>query len=128
MSLHLSLWILGTHFFLFFFKLLVMWRVSVSVISCSLLSDILVTSKHTLCSIPGLHGQCCVQVQWATPVQWMNLRLWLFVFARSVLHSSCTDTHSWCTRLTDAIIITDVHSAILKLYTNFRHASFPLYC
>jgi hypothetical protein len=79
-------------------------------------------------SIPGLYGQCCVHVWWTTPVQSLNLRLWLFGFARSVLHSSCTDIHFWYTRLTGAIVITGVQSAILKLCTNFWHAPFPLYC
>jgi len=58
-------------------------------------------------SIPGLHGQCRVQVWWTTPVQWLNLKLWVFGFARLVLHSSCTYIHFWCTRLTGAIVITD---------------------
>lgn len=76
-------------------------------------------SMHTLCSIWVLHGQCCLQFWWTTPMQWINPKLWRFGFQKSIpLLMLCSHLFlmcwaNWC------IIIMGVHLTILNSLYHF---------
>ena len=52
----------------------------------------------------------------------------LLGFPKSVLHSCCIHTHSWCAWLTSSLVIVDVRSAIFQLSAQFCRHSALLLC
>jgi hypothetical protein len=71
-------------------------------------SDILLPSRHRFCSIPVLESQCCVQFQWTTQTQQINLECDLLVLQISSSTHAASVACPWCAGSTTGINNKDV--------------------